>query len=79
MTFVPQTDSSTAGSLIVFVVFVSWLMSTIWVYRDARGRARAGRPVRLASWTSADAWTGGCVLLWIVFFPMYLVARYRSR
>lgn len=80
MTFVSQTTDPSASSLFVLI---AWLMSIVWVYRDARARARAGRPVRLmAGWfqvTSADAWTAGCVILWIVFFPMYLVARYRSR
>lgn len=79
ITFVSQTTDPTASTLIVLI---PWLMSIVWVYRDARSRARAGHPVRLvAGWfqvTSADAWTGGCVVLWIAFFPMYLVARYRS-
>ena len=75
MTLVSLSDSSTTGSPIVVIAWLVWLTSIVWVYRDARARARAGRPVRTTGWfreTGVDAWTGGCVFLWAVSVPMYL-------
>ncbi len=50
-----------------------------WVYLDARRWAADGSPVfvRIAglSIETPGAWLAGCVLLWIFFFPMYLVSR----
>lgn len=52
----------------------------VWVYLDATRRANAGERVeaRVGSWTidSPAAWGLGCLVLFIVFLPMYLVARH---
>jgi hypothetical protein len=42
-----------------------WVLSSIWVFYDARHRD-VPKPLR---------WGIGCLLLWIVFFPWYLVRR----
>jgi len=50
-----------------------------WVYADASARQRAWREVT-ARFLSMDvetpkAWLFGCVVLFLIFFPAYLVAR----
>jgi hypothetical protein len=68
-----------AGPLAVLVVVVAL---DVWVFLDAQARAGRRRPV-VASIGSLvldtpGAWTLACLVLWILFFPMYLVARSRS-
>lgn len=50
-----------------------------WVYLDARQRSDTGRavvatvgPVTLST---PEHWLLGCVVLWILVVPLYLVAR----
>jgi hypothetical protein len=51
----------------------------LWVYLDARRWAADGSPVfvRMGGFSvgTPAAWLVGCVVLWIFFFPMYLVSR----
>jgi hypothetical protein len=65
------------GLLVLIVVIDGW------VYLDAQRRAEARRPV-VASIGSLvletpTAWLVACLLLWVLFFPMYLVARSNSQ
>jgi hypothetical protein len=58
------------------------LVVDVRVYLDALALADQRRPVvasigRLVLETPT-AWTIACLLLWIVFFPMYLVARSKA-
>jgi hypothetical protein len=52
-----------------------------WVYVDAQRLSAAGSPVfaRIGNLTvdQPRQWFAGCLLLWVVFFPMYLVSRAR--
>jgi hypothetical protein len=59
------------------------LATDAWVYADARAQTERGTSVvltfgRLAVDTPA-AWVLWCLLLWVVFFPLYLTARGRWR
>ena len=54
------------AALLVVVV----IGSSIWVAADASGREWEN--------TNAFGWFLGCVLLWIVFFPVYLARRQRA-
>jgi len=51
----------------------------LWIYRDSRAHCDRGRPVvvRIGSITvdTPEAWLTGCLLLSLVFIPLYLVAR----
>lgn len=69
---------SPLGPLALLVVV---LASDAWVFTDARRRAERHDDV-VASLGSLElatpgAWFLACVLLWVLFFPMYLVARSR--
>ncbi len=50
-----------------------------WVYVDAHGRAEIGDPVTVvfgsARIETPLAWLVCCLVLWVVSFPLYLVAR----
>jgi hypothetical protein len=60
------------GWLIILVV----VGTTIWVGLDAGNRA--GRGIGLAGSMRPWQWVLGCLLLWIVVFPWYLVQRSSS-
>ncbi len=68
--------------LIGLVPLVLVVTADIWVYRDARARANTRREVEasIGTWriTTPQTWLGGCALLFLIFFPMYLVARRAS-
>jgi cytochrome c oxidase assembly factor CtaG len=55
------------------------LGSVVWVYTDATQRQRRREPVTVAigSFELDDPvqWTLACLVLWILFFPLYLTAR----
>jgi len=73
-----HSPSSAAGPFALLVVAVG---TDAWVYLDARRRAAAGDPVEASlgsiALESPTAWFMGCLVLWVLFFPMYLVARSR--
>jgi hypothetical protein len=70
------------GSLAPLVLALAIVASDIWVFFDAKRCSQAGSPVFLRigilSLETPLAWFVGCVLLWIFFFPMYLVSRSRA-
>ena len=74
-----HSQPSLAGPLGLLVIVVA---IDVWVYLDAHARAGRRRPV-VASIGSLvlqtpGTWMVACLVLWILFFPMYLVARSRS-
>jgi len=65
---------------VVAVVLAAFVVALdVWVFLDARRWARAGTPVvlRLGGLRieSPETWFVVCLVLWIFFFPTYLVAR----
>ena len=64
-------------ALVVLVV----LLLNLWVYRDAKRCADEGAPVvlRMGGFVVATPamWLLGCLVLWIFFFPLYVVSRSR--
>jgi hypothetical protein len=67
------------GSLALLVLVV---VLDVWVYVDAQRRIDARRPVVASIGTlvleTPAAWFFACLVLWVLFFPMYLVARSNS-
>ena len=55
------------------------LVSDAWVYADAQRHADSGRPVEMSIGSvridTPVLWTLGCLLLWIVFLPLYITQR----
>jgi hypothetical protein len=66
-------------SIAVLLVLVG---SDIWVLTDARARVRRGDRVSVAVGNlrieTPEAWFLGCVLLWVIFMPLYLTATGRN-
>jgi hypothetical protein len=71
--------SSTA--LVALLVLLVALATDLWVYADARAQAAHASPVVVTFGTlkvaTPAAWLAACVLLWVVFVPLYLTARGR--
>ena len=68
-----------APTLVPLGVLLAILAIDLWIYNDARAHRADGRPVvaMLGSLTidTPEAWLAGCLLLSIVFIPLYLAAR----
>jgi hypothetical protein len=64
------------GPVLVLLVI---LAIDIWVYADAKQRADQGAPVvaRIGAFVleAPQTWFVGCLILWIIFFPLYMVSR----
>jgi hypothetical protein len=62
------------GALLVLVATVD-----AWVFIDARRRRDSGDEVVASvgpiTLSSPEQWLFGCILLWVVVVPLYLVAR----
>ena len=70
-----------SSSLVPLVLLAVLLLTVGWVYQDATSHAEAGEPVLFWSGSlrveTPAAWAAFCLLLWVVFFPLYLRARQR--
>ena len=66
-------------ALVALVPLLLIVAADVWVYADARSRQGTGREpgVRVGSLQvkTPEAWATGCLVLLVVAFPMYLVAR----
>jgi hypothetical protein len=61
------------------LVLLTVLGTDLWVLADAKAQSEANSPVvasigRLVIDTPG-AWFIGCLFLWIVFFPLYIIGR----
>jgi hypothetical protein len=65
--------------LLPLAVLAIVLGADLWVYADAKRRDELGTPVVVTIGPievgTPTAWLIGCLLLLIIFFPLYLVAR----
>jgi hypothetical protein len=72
--------SSTA--LLSILVLLVVLAADAWVYSDARKRLQEGERVTFAAGSfrvaTPEAWFFGCLILWVVFFPLYLTVTGRN-
>jgi len=70
-------------ALLPLLAVVAVLFADTWVYGDARAHAERGRPVVFSSGNlrvdTPAAWFLGCLLLWIVLFPLYIASRGKRR
>jgi hypothetical protein len=75
-----MSGAAPAGLMPTLLILVI-LACDVWVYFDAKSFADREMPVVLTLGAfrleSPVAWAIGCLLLWIVFCPLYLVARGR--
>ena len=70
------------SALIPTVAVLLVLGTDAWVYADARDRLRRGARVSVSVGSfqvdTPQAWFLGCLILWVVFFPLYLTATGRN-
>lgn len=62
--------------LVVFLVFAVVVATSIWVFTDAKARIESGEVLEPIE--TAAGWGWACALLWIVFFPWYLMRKSNS-
>jgi hypothetical protein len=64
------------------LLLVAVLATDVWVYLDAQAQGDGGAPVTVAIGTfrvdTPVAWFVCCLVLWVVFFPLYLAGRGRG-
>lgn len=67
------------AALVPVLVLLVILAIDLWVYADAKQRADQGAPVvvRIGAFVleTPETWFVGCLILWIIFFPLYMVSR----
>jgi hypothetical protein len=67
------------SALLPVLVILVLVVFDVGVYLDAKRCAAEGSPVVLRVGTfvveTPLAWFVGCLVLWIVFFPLYLISR----
>ena len=67
------------AALVPVLVVLVILAIDLWGYADAKQRADKGAPVvlRIGAFVveTPATWFIGCLLLWILFFPLYMVSR----
>jgi hypothetical protein len=70
-------------ALVPIVVLFFVVATSLWVYTDAEAYSERDTPVVLStdsfSVGTPDAWFFACLLLWIVFFPLYVMGRDQQR
>jgi hypothetical protein len=61
------------------VLAVLVVATDVWVFQDARTRSEKGTPVSFTAgevtMESPAAWLLRCLLIWLIFVPLYLRAR----
>ena len=64
---------------VVLVPLVMVVAADVWVYTDARSRQGTGREPGLQVGSvqvdTPETWTLACVVLFVIAFPLYLIAR----
>jgi hypothetical protein len=69
------SHSAAGGLALVLIVAVA----SVWVLTDARSRAERGRPVTVTvlglTVDRPEVWAALCLVVIVVFLPLYLAAR----
>ena len=70
-------------AMVPILVLLALLATDVWVYADAREHSERGTPIVFSTGSlKVDApasWFLGCLLLWILFFPLYITSRNQAR
>ncbi|NUP50144.1 MAG: hypothetical protein HOW97_22960 [Catenulispora sp.] len=68
-----------AVTLVPIFLVVVVVVSALWVYQDASAHEERGAPVYFSAGTieisSPTVWSVGCLVLWVVFLPLYVTCR----
>lgn len=76
-----EMSGLTAALLVPALVLFAVFSTASWVYADAKAQCERGTPVVLSvcafEVATPKGWFLGCLLAWVVFFPLYLTGRER--
>jgi hypothetical protein len=79
---VDEVEASGPTAVWSIAVLVLALTVDVWVYGDARKRHLHGHPTSVSIGSlrvqTPEAWFLACLLLWVVFVPLYLTATGRN-
>jgi len=69
-----------SGAALVPIILLVFVLATdLWVFADARAHLERGTPVAfstaLFTVDTPVAWFVSCLVLWILFFPLYMTLR----
>jgi hypothetical protein len=77
-----KLDALSPTGLLSIAILLLALTVDLWVYSDAKKRQQHGRVPFLSIGSfrveTPEAWFLGCLLLWVVFVPLYLTATDRN-
>jgi len=77
------TATAILSALTPLAVVLIIVLTDVWVYLDAHEHLARGEPVVVSigpfNLESPAVWAVVCLVLWIVAFPLYIVARGSSR
>jgi cytochrome c oxidase assembly factor CtaG len=77
-----MVSAMTLNALVPILLMLVVLATDVWVYRDSGSRLTRGEPVTVTfgpfRLESPTVWFVACLVLWILAFPLYLVARGQS-
>lgn len=77
-----MVSAVTLSAVIPIIMLLVVLATDVWVYRDSSSRLARGQPVTVTIGSfrmeSPTVWFVACLVLWILAFPLYLVARGQS-
>jgi len=79
---IPAMTAMPPTTLVPILVLLVVLSVAVWVYTDARERQKRGTPVAVSVGSfrleTPEGWFLGCLVLWVVFIPLYLSATGRN-
>ena len=65
--------------LVPIIVVLVIIGTDLWVFNDAKARAKRGSPVDCSVGSirldSPQVWAAVCLFLWVLCFPLYLASR----
>jgi len=68
-----------ATTLAPILLWLAVLVVDLWVYADAKARRERGTPVVFSTGAfqvqTPAAWFFCCLVLWLVFLPLYIIRR----
>jgi hypothetical protein len=77
-----ELDALSPTALLSIALLLLALTVDVWIYSDARRRQQSGQvpTVSIGSFRieTPEAWFFGCLLLWVIFVPLYLTATDRN-
>jgi len=77
-----MVSAITLSAVVPVLLLLVVLATDVWVYQDSGSRLSRGEPVTVTfgpfRLENPTVWFVACLLLWILAFPLYLVARGQS-